>query len=137
MQGGDDGVKSQSPPLRFPVCPGRSLAFDSWGEVNLALRWLGLQYLKDRAYALGPQQLAVVDSRVSELVLWDTSREKFLVSTDDEEDAFSERTEVKLHWFTSLWTLQEAVLCPDRELYTKCWASLTDDWGHAITLKSR
>jgi hypothetical protein len=39
-------------------------------------------------------------------------------------------------WFTSLWTLQEAVLCPDLHLFSRAWERLNDRNGSAISLSA-
>lgn len=39
-------------------------------------------------------------------------------------------------WFTSLWTLQEAVLCPEITLCSRNWTVLSDGWGAPIPLQS-
>lgn len=44
------------------------------------------------------------------------------------------RSHADIAWFTSLWTLQEAFLCPEMELYSRSWSRLTDSWGCAISL---
>lgn len=56
------------------------------------------------------------------------------VSLFKESGAGITHSEVDVAWFTSLWTLQEAFLCPDMELYSRSWSRLTDDWGCAISL---
>ncbi|KAI0140729.1 hypothetical protein BJ166DRAFT_472864 [Pestalotiopsis sp. NC0098] len=38
-------------------------------------------------------------------------------------------------WFSSLWTLQECVLCPDIELYSKHWCRLNDRRGAALPIR--
>ncbi|KAI5920638.1 hypothetical protein F4810DRAFT_407065 [Camillea tinctor] len=37
-------------------------------------------------------------------------------------------------WFSSLWTLQEALLCPNMMLYSRDWSTLEDGTGKPITL---
>jgi hypothetical protein len=39
-------------------------------------------------------------------------------------------------WFSSLWTLQEACLCPDLTLFSRSWEPLKDMAGSPITLDS-
>lgn len=39
-------------------------------------------------------------------------------------------------WFSSLWTLQECVLCPEIELYSRAWGRLEDRSGSPISLRA-
>lgn len=39
-------------------------------------------------------------------------------------------------WFTSLWTLQEFLLCPDVELYSRDWTPLHDPTGSPVSLRT-
>lgn len=91
----------------------------SWKGVENALDWLGLKYLACTArlgsrYSITEQMLRqAADSA-------DTKVE--LISPEP------------VTWFSSLWTLQEAIICPDLHLHSKDWTCLTDRSGSAITL---
>lgn len=39
-------------------------------------------------------------------------------------------------WFSSLWTLQESILCPEMELCTRDWTTLEDNWSVPISLNT-
>jgi hypothetical protein len=47
-----------------------------------------------------------------------------------------ERYDNPADWLSSLWTLQESVLCPDMQLYNSSWERLDDRGGNPLTLKT-
>ena len=117
---------------------------NSWENVSNALRWLCLRYIKvaDRLFSS-----AIMSEVISREVFFAAQPPVELMhprvqiihgivtaaATDK-----SERTEQvePSAWFSSLWTLQEAVLFPDMVLYSKNWQRLEDPTGQAVTLKT-
>lgn len=87
---------------------------DSWDGVDKALKWIGLRYLKS-THRSPPSWLDEEMTHLRSLGL-DTVE---LLQEDEIEKVYS-----AVGWFTSLWTLQEAVLCPDMEIYSKDWIRL-------------
>lgn len=90
-------------------CPG-------WKGVVDTLKWVAFTFLKsttrdDEATKLYARSLSALTASMSgtiELMRYDSS------SSAETFDP----------WFTSLWTLQETVLCPDIELYSRDWVRL-------------
>ena len=119
---------------------------NSWEGMEYALKWLCLQYLNiadktassnwdsDEALqqaalnAESPLSLMHLKSGSSTLqsdpLSWSHSSSRILNQWEPST------------WFSSLWTLQEAVLCPRMELYSKNWRRLEDQSGAAVTLVS-
>ena len=119
---------------------------DSWDGVIDALEWLCLHYMRtlgetvsmadnlDKALSQaaintecslafmhpGPNSFHLKQNFPSSTNISAKSRQQWEPST----------------WFSSLWTLQEAVLCPRMELYSKDWHRLEDRNGAALTLVS-
>ncbi|KAI0169865.1 hypothetical protein GGR52DRAFT_486477 [Hypoxylon sp. FL1284] len=97
---------------------------ESWDPLLCALDWLALRYLRVTSRIEIPNYEERLERAASKAAspLGDLIREK----TNKAEPS---------SWFSSLWTLQESVLCPDLELYTKEWQRLEDRRGQAIPLR--
>ena len=120
---------------------------DSWSNVTNALRWLGLKWLKitstlqtnviyDRISAAADAY--TVNSNVPPLT---SDRFSILKGTGLYGELHNAGINVKpvgepAAWFSSLWTLQECVLCLDLQLYTKDCQRLEDGWSNAIPLRA-
>ncbi|KAL8366068.1 hypothetical protein RB595_004717 [Gaeumannomyces hyphopodioides] len=104
---------------------------ESWEGVKSGLRWLGLKFLRNttRPY----ESTAGRCARVADEKLEAAARAAFRPS---ELCQWGNHLSEPNHWFSSLWTLQEAILCPDLVLCAKDWTRLTDDWGTPISLKT-
>lgn len=94
---------------------------DSWDGVLCALDWLSLQGLH------------ITSTRHSEAV---AKMMPIATAAAEETPAFLYRHPEISFWFSSLWTLQEAILCPDTELWTRGWIRLEDRRGSPITLQA-
>lgn len=94
---------------------------DDWDGVLRALDWLSLQGLR------------IASTRhfeaISELMPAATA-------AADTTPAMLYRHPELSFWFSSLWTLQEAILCPNTELWTRGWTRLEDRRGTPITLQA-
>ncbi|KAK8051730.1 hypothetical protein PG993_003115 [Apiospora rasikravindrae] len=102
---------------------------ESWKGVQNGLRWL---CLKIRHNTMRPYDSPTPGYRsVTELDLAAAT----LAAQSPSELSQSQSIE-PISWFSSLWTLQEAVLCPDIALCSRDWTKLTDDWGVPIPLQS-
>jgi hypothetical protein len=109
---------------------------ESWSDVNNALRWLSLKWLKITSRL----QTDVIDKKISNAA--DASvvtSESFSIMKGT--SSFGEAMQLNragepATWFSSLWTLQECVLCPDLELRAKDWQRLEDAWGNPIPLRA-
>lgn len=85
---------------------------DTWnGDIN-ALKWLGLRYLKS-THRSPPQW---IDQELKHLTASAQGSVELM--------QVQEGTYGHVGWFTSLWTLQEAVLCPEMEIYSRNWDRL-------------
>lgn len=106
---------------------------DSFAGVDMALDWLGLRFLRSTARNQEKMQNAEwLDSRLGE---FDSLRWLDVELMQSQPN----RPETKfgpVGWFTSLWTLQEAVLCPDLELCARDWTTLVDRQGTPISATS-
>lgn len=104
---------------------------ESWDGVKSALAWLSLKIQRNTTKP------------------YDSPTAEYRLVTDTELAAAAEAAgspaelcerqgpaDVPTRWFSSLWTLQEAVLCPDITLRARNWAELTDVWGAPISLRS-
>lgn len=112
---------------------------DSWTGVQAAMDWMGVKYFSNTTkftaeLSVGKESL----SRASEAA--DRHVELMplpAIISAEVADANNARTlPLPVSWFSSLWTLQEAVLCPNLELYSKNWARLEDRAGYAVTLSA-
>lgn len=103
---------------------------ESWDDVQHGIQWLSLQYLRiaDKSTA----------SRIPDEMLQEFTK----ISLEYPPSLLLHRTTSRYQywepttWFSSLWTLQEAILCPRIELYSKDWYRLEDNLGSAIPLVS-
>lgn len=109
---------------------------EDWKTIKWALRWMSMWFLKESGYASTRPFLKKI---VSSLQYTLRASEFFRLCLPQANLVKAKRggithSQADLAWFTSLWTLQEAFLCPDMELYSRSWSRLTDDWGCAISL---
>lgn len=99
---------------------------ETWDVVEHALDWMCLKYLKmtsrlDRAKADSLLQ-TVVDAANNPISLMKATEMNCVTGEPST-------------WSSSLWTLQECILCPDIELYSKHWRRLNDRRGAALPLR--
>lgn len=118
---------------------------DAWADVKLAISWCSMQFLAESRIS---DPAASNDARGSSKqerrrhvpdAGWGSDLPGKLVNRpiDEENCTLDSRPgRPALRWFSSLWTLQEALLCPDMDLCCRDWSRLTDQWGHTITLKT-
>lgn len=95
--------------------------------VSSALNWLGLRYLLSTSRFDSRELLEEELDVLRELAATNIE----LLHTSKEIPQYS------LHpvgWFTSLWTLQEAVLCPAIEICSRNWDVMMDGQGTPISL---
>lgn len=101
---------------------------DTWQGMETALEWLCGQYLSmnedsscsETESEFSCRQDSTSSSHFLSLMQRHSTNEQWEPST----------------WFSSLWTLQEAVLCPRLELWSKNWHRLEDATGTAVSLVS-
>lgn len=99
---------------------------ESWEGMLGALEWRALGFLQTtmRDYgAIYPE----ADEKVEEAAAA-AQRGIALMETDGSD------LDVPSPWFTSLWTLQETIMRPDLQLYSRGWQRLEDKKGVAIPL---
>lgn len=103
----------------------------SWNGVESALRWLALRFLAETnmdeptTYTVPQQELSAMFEQSMSPV------EVVNVVKGSEAGLQVGHLEP---WFTSLWTLQEAALCPDLELYSRHWQRLELNGLGAVSL---
>lgn len=85
---------------------------DTWDGDENALKWLGLRYLKS-THRAPPAWIDVELERLTALASGPVGLMQY------QEGVYG-----PVGWFTSLWTLQEAVLCPELEIYSRHWERL-------------
>lgn len=101
----------------------------SFKGVDAALKWLAVYYFKATSTQFDPDW---IDSKVKDLESAADSPVEFMEMPEKYANlptALLERYRVleeHVGWFSSLWTLQEAVLCPDLELCSMNWEKLVD-----------
>lgn len=102
---------------------------DSWDGVMKGLDWIGLH-------------VSLMTSNVDED---ETSARLFIAASSASVSAELLKREPETNdpatgepaaWFSSLWTLQECILCPDIELYNSSWIRLEDKRGTPISLQA-
>lgn len=102
----------------------------SWGSVRSALDWIGLRFLTSTTAIQYPgvdYSSALRHAEEGAAQDWPE-----LIKTLTQPDGSD--TLQPASWFSSLWTLQEAVLCPDMKLCSQDWDVLTDRRGNHLTL---
>lgn len=137
----DDEIARQSTIFRGSKrCIAWLTDLSTWKDMSRALKWMSMRFLKDsRASFDGPVQamsakLARHKSHAAAKLFKNPLGDTLMTFEFAQDVGLVFR--VALTWFSSLWTLQEAVLCPEMELCCKDWCRLEDDWGAAISLKS-
>ena len=123
---------------------------ESWDDVKHGVHWLSLQYLKIADKVTNshiPNERLQGSTTISEEFppsllhqrkdpnMDNHSLSKQNPSLDKSSREYLNQWEPST-WFSSLWTLQEAILCPRIELYSKDWCRLEDNLGAAIPLVS-
>lgn len=93
----------------------------SWTTTKLALEWMGVKFLEHAGYTNIDQPLDNIEK---------------LGFVLDQSNRRAAEPPINIGWLSSLWTLQEAVLCPDMELLDANWLTLTDTWGHAVSIRT-
>lgn len=96
---------------------------ETWDGTKAAMDYLGMKYL--RTSATDPE-LAVSDKRLKYSIATAADQSLELMKANDEPST----------WFSSLWTLQEAALCPDLQLCTRNMELLVDKTGTPISLST-
>ena len=112
---------------------------ESWEGVQASLDWIGVKYLSTTTKFTDDNSI----SRDTLQHAWDTANtpaELMCLSPTkpaETQDAYDQQADLlPVAWFSSLWTLQETVLCPEMELYSKNWVRLNDRSGHALRLST-
>lgn len=85
---------------------------DTWDGDENGLKWLGLRYLKS-THRSPPAWIDLELERLATLAGGPVGLMQF------QKGIYG-----PVGWFTSLWTLQEAVLCPELEVYSRHWERL-------------
>lgn len=98
----------------------------SWHGVVAALRWLACHFLKMAVRGRAGEGEA---GRALAATVGDGNEPIELMSWDESSSFFGFNP-----WFTSLWTLQEAALCPEIELYSRDWERLRVHDGEPLSL---
>ncbi|PNP43018.1 hypothetical protein TGAMA5MH_04951 [Trichoderma gamsii] len=96
---------------------------ETWDGTKAAIDYLGMKYL--RTSATDPE-LTVSDKRLKSSIATAADKHLELMKASDEPST----------WFSSLWTLQEAALCPDLQLCTRSMELLLDNTGTPISLST-
>ncbi|KAF2122750.1 heterokaryon incompatibility protein-domain-containing protein [Lophiotrema nucula] len=117
----------------------------AWNDVVLGIKFLALQYLTVADRTVSIQALADrLQHDGKKPIQHDTGlmqNPSVCQTTTSDATAVltSPQTSGRLEpstWFSSLWTLQEAVLCPNMQIFTKDWERLEDATGEGLTLLS-
>lgn len=108
---------------------------ESWEGLQASLAWLSLRFSSSTTRPFPGLEL---DSPLSELAqeiadVANLPTKLMNIAPATEDVPFGQDP---VGWFTSLWTLQEAVLCPNLQICTRDWTMLTDPWGVPIGLKA-
>lgn len=107
---------------------------ESWPIVQHHLNWLGLKYLKIATNL----DTDTIDEKLTHITqLLETSPQvELMKKVFRREEGRSTPKGEPVSWFSSLWTLQECVLCPDITLFSRNWDALTDNCGARIDLRT-
>ncbi|KAI0456528.1 hypothetical protein F5B21DRAFT_468055 [Xylaria acuta] len=103
----------------------------SWDGVKSGLKWLSLKWQRNtmRHYGASTPGHRSVSEEDLALAAQEAEQQAELCQLESKVDE-------PVSWFSSLWTLQEAVLCPDMILCSCDWTQLTDGWNAPITLQA-
>ncbi|KAI1747270.1 hypothetical protein F4782DRAFT_444781 [Xylaria castorea] len=105
----------------------------SWETTKTALNWLGLRYLRSTTRShVGVSYDEIDEDLASLAVRLSTGVELMHPGIDSGHLGYEE----PVSWFSSMWTLQEVVPCPDMEICTRDWETPTDGMGAPISLTS-
>ncbi|KAK8044389.1 hypothetical protein PG993_004413 [Apiospora rasikravindrae] len=112
----------------------------TWTGVRRGLEWIAMKYLS----ATNTQEEVMEATSTEKMSMaWaeaDVPAElTYLPALENGEVYNAEQTRSRARpvtWFSSLWTLQEALLCPGIELYSRNWTRLEDNRGCAISLST-
>ncbi|KAL9064114.1 MAG: hypothetical protein Q9161_009085 [Pseudevernia consocians] len=117
-----------------------------WTGVSAAVQWLSIKYLQDTSLSGLYQTEEMLESAsiaaASPVELIQTSQDVEHPKTDNFPGSSTISTtkglarpaEMYSSWFSSLWTLQEACMCPSLGLLSKYWEPLKSPDGALITL---
>lgn len=100
----------------------------TWQGMETALEWLCKQYLS-------MNEDSTCSKTESEILRRQDSTPSSQFLSLMQRHSTNEQWEPST-WFSSLWTLQEALLCPRLELWSKDWHRLEDTTGTAVSLVS-
>lgn len=115
---------------------------DTWQGMTTAFEWLCKQYLSITEDSNHPEKKFEMwhgkDSTLSSQTVGLMHQQSRVVDAHSLSQNNSQMTEhwEPSTWFSSLWTLQEAVLCPRLELWSKKWHRLEDKTRTAVSLVS-
>ncbi|KAI1742826.1 hypothetical protein F4680DRAFT_27297 [Xylaria scruposa] len=98
----------------------------SWDVLECALEWLSLKYMN----VCSSLKVENFDQRLSQ------AARRASITLGGLMESGTSAGDEPAPWFSSLWTLQECVLCPDLHLYSGGWKRLEDRRGQAIPLRS-
>lgn len=100
----------------------------SWDGVQKALDWWSLRYLR----VISTRHTTIIKDKYAEATRAAFAHMELSERMNGREYTVGEPTK----WFSSLWALQECVLCPEIEMHCRSWERLEDRRGEAISLRS-
>lgn len=113
---------------------------DSWKLVRRSMEWMSLRHLQltnDPCPSMIEERLTRVFRSLSGHSRVEIMKSKPVAGNLVAEESDREwGPDQPASWFSSLWTLQESILCPDVELYSKTWQPLCDKSGARIGLRA-
>ncbi|KXH40254.1 hypothetical protein CSIM01_06431 [Colletotrichum simmondsii] len=111
---------------------------ESWHGVLAALDWMSLKSQS----ILSNRDTDAIKDRIAEAtqaatVAMELLKKKRREGMENLVDLVDDLTAGEpTFWMSSLWTLQECILCPEIQLYTRTWTRLEDRSGTAISLRT-
>lgn len=102
----------------------------SWKGIKNALAWLSSQFIHATTQEQDTLESKIVTRQLSFLSKPAMDPVEIVEFIREDLNAMMEPDP----WFTSLWTLQEAVMCPDIELYSRDWERLSVIEDHHLSL---
>lgn len=132
----DDEISRQAAIFRgSTACIAWLYDVTDWAGVQRALEWLCLNYLSLTSMPGGAVAAARGERMHQAWKAADVPAELVCeLRKDTDMPSLRELRSVPIPWFTSLWTFQEALLCPDIQLYSRTWNRLEDGQGFPISL---